>query len=149
MCQQRFPDGGQPKVVSISRLTLIALVALAWEIAEQSRRGVCHQSGKQLWNQSQWLISEAFCWLHRPLQRCNQGAGSVGAAVPGGHKGHHSGRKRDLHSGGPQPSVQSLRISLLSEGFQEMSYAFQSLFFFQHITSLTGKNRPRSSSVLI
>ena len=38
MCQQRFSDGGQPKDVSISTLTLLtAPVALALETAEQSR----------------------------------------------------------------------------------------------------------------
>lgn len=68
---------GQPKEVFISRPTLLIIPgALSLETAEQSRWGLCPQVRRP-----QWLMQEAFCWLHRLSQPCRKGASDSGSVL--------------------------------------------------------------------
>lgn len=127
----------------ISRLTLfISPVALARETVEQSRWGVCHKSenhsdslkkasadctGRSSWAasvQAQWE-----CWPVPPQLLPQQ-------------------QDMEPPASGPPGPVFSPCVCWM-KGFQEMVYAFKWLFSLPYIPSLTHKNWPRSSSVLI
>lgn len=131
---------GQPKEVFISRPTLLIIPgALSLETAEQSRWGLCPQVRRP-----QWLMQEAFCWLHRLSQPCRKGASDSGRCWSVWPQLPPQQQKVEPPLWGLVAQCSIPCVSLLNERIPG-----NVLFYFPSIISLTQKNGPRSSCVLI